>query len=290
MKPIFRCIVFILFLLALNTSQARAQNGKVQIHWFGQSATKLTTPDGKVIVIDPYLTKNPKTPEQYRDLDALGKVDLVLVTHAHGDHLGDAPDIVKKQNAPLWAPQGLAASLASLGVVPQQLSNRMAQGGSIMPFGPTSVKIFMVHAEHNSELVWNNPATGKNEIHFGGEPCGYVIQIENGFKIYHMGDTGLFGDMKMIAEYYKPDLIMIPIGGGPAVMNPEAAAYATRNFLKPKYALPIHYGTNPLLVGTPQEYMKALDKTSTKVFPINPGDKLEIEANEKGTFQVSQAK
>src|SRR5439155_21534754 len=95
------------------------------------------------------------------------------------------------------------ASLASLGLVPQELSNRMAQGGNIMPFGPNSVKITMVHAEHNSELVWNNPATGKNEIHFGGEPCGFIIQLENGFKIYHMGDTGLFGDMKMIGEYYK---------------------------------------------------------------------------------------
>src|SRR5256712_5122207 len=217
---------------------ARAQTGKAEIQWLGQAATKITTPGGKIIVIDPWLTTNPKTPAQYKNLDALGKVDLILVTHAHGDHLGDAPELAKKHNAPLWAPQGLAASLASLGLVPQELSNRMAQGGSIMPFGPNSVKITMVHAEHNSELVWTNPATGKNEIHFGGEPCGFIIQLENGFKIYHMGDTGLFGDMKMIGEYYKPDLILIPIGGGQFVMNPADAAYATRNFLKPKNALP----------------------------------------------------
>src|SRR2546428_6139945 len=217
---------------------ARAQTGKAEIQWLGQAATKITTPGGKIIVIDPWLTTNPKTPAQYKNLDALGKVDLILVTHAHGDHLGDAPELARKHNAPMWAPAGLAASLASLGLVPQELSNRMAQGGSIMPFGPNSVKITMVHAEHNSELVWTNPATGKNEIHFGGEPCGFIIQLENGFKIYHMGDTGLFGDMKMIGEYYKPDLVLIPIGGGPFVMNPADAAYATRNFLKPKNALP----------------------------------------------------
>jgi len=273
MKQILRSIVVI---LALFAGQAWAQSGKVEVLWLGQSAIKLTTSGGKVIVIDPYLIKNPKTPDQYKNLDALGKVDLILVTHAHGDHLGDAPELAKKHNAPLWAPQGLAASLASLGLVPQELSNRMAQGGNIMPFGPNSVKITMVHAEHNSELVWNNPATGKNEIHFGGEPCGFIIQLENSFKIYHMGDTGLFGDMKMIGEYYKPDLVLIPIGGGQFVMNPADAAYATRNFLKPKYALPFHYATNPFLTGTPQEYMKALGKSSTKVFPINPGEKLEF--------------
>jgi len=138
------------------------------------------------------------------------------------------------------------------------------------------VKITMVHAEHNSEYAWENPETKKTEVHFGGEPCGYIIQLENGFKIYHMGDTGLFGDMKFIADYYKPDLILIPIGGGQFVMNPVDAAYATNSLLKPKYALPFHYATNPALVGTPEEYIKALGKTTTKVFSINPGDKVEF--------------
>ena len=88
-----------------------------------------------------------------------------------------------------------------------------------------------------------------------------------------MGDTGLFGDMQLIADYYHPDLIMIPIGGH-YVMSPRDAAYATNHYLKPKYAIPMHYGTNPFLKGTPQEYIKALGETRTKVYPLNPGDAL----------------
>ncbi|HEY9447352.1 MAG TPA: MBL fold metallo-hydrolase [Burkholderiales bacterium] len=122
------------------------------------------------------------------------------------------------------------------------------------------------------ELLWPN-AQGKPETHVGGEPVGYIIGLENGFKIYHMGDTGVFGDMQLIADYYRPDLIMIPIGGH-YVMGPKDAAYATNHDLKPKYAVPMHYGTNPYLKGTPAEYIEALGKTGTKVFPIDPGDKL----------------
>lgn len=254
----------------LNSQQA--QTGKIEILWLGQSATRITTISGKVIVIDPYLTQNPKTPQQYKNLDELGKVDLILVTHAHGDHLGDGPELAKKNKAQLWGPAGLDQSLVTLGVLPAELAPRMNKGGVIMPLGP-DIKITMVRAEHSSELVWKNPATGKDETHVGGEPGGFIIEFENGFKLYHMGDTALFADMKFIGEYYKPDLIMIPIGGH-FVMNPKDAAYATNQYLKPKFAIPIHYATNPMLKGTPQEYQQALGTTSTKVFPINPGDKL----------------
>ncbi len=264
----------LLFLLVALAVPAYAQGGKVEILWLGQSATRITTPTGKVILIDPFLTKNPKTPQQWKNLDALGKIDLILVTHAHGDHLGDGPEIAMKQKAPLWGPAGLDQSLVTLGILPTELAPRMNKGGTITPLGP-DIKITMTRAEHSSELVWKNPATGKDETYVGGEPVGFVIELENGFKIYHMGDTGLFGDMKLIGEYYKPDLIMIPIGGH-FVMSPKDAAYATREFLKPKFAIPIHYGTFPPLKGTPQEYMQALGQTSTKVFPINPGDKLEF--------------
>ncbi|MBI3078424.1 MAG: metal-dependent hydrolase [Deltaproteobacteria bacterium] len=249
-----------------------AQGGKVEVLWLGQAATRITTPTGKVIVIDPFLTANPKTPAQYKNLDALGKVDLILVTHAHADHLLDAPALAKKHNAPLWGPAGLNQSLITLGVLPVNLAPRMNKGGVITPLGP-SIKIAMTRAEHSSELVWKNPATGKDETHVGGEPVGFIIEFENGFKLYHMGDTGVFADMKWIGDYYKPDLVMIPIGGH-FVMSPRDAAFATREYLKPRFAIPIHYGTTPVLRGTPQEYIQALGDSPTRVFPINPGDRL----------------
>ena len=141
-----------------------------------------------------------------------------------------------------------------------------------MPFGP-NIKITATHAEHSSELMWKNPATGKDETHVGGEPVGYIIELENGFKIYHMGDTGIFGDMKLIGEYYKPDLIMIPIGGH-YVLSPKDAAYVTKYFLRPKFAIPMHYATNAFLKGTPEEYMDALGKNSADVLYLKPGEKV----------------
>ena len=250
-----------------------ADKGKIEVLWMGQSATRITTVTGKVIVIDPFLLKNPKTPAQYKDLKALGKVDLILVTHGHFDHVADAPALAKLNNVPVYGPAGLNQAWTSLGILPPELSQRFGKGGTIMPFGPNGVKITATHAEHSSEIAWHNPATGKEETHVGGEPVGSIIELENGFKIYHMGDTGLFGDMKFIGDYYKPDLVMIPIGGH-FVMNPKDAAYATNNWLKPRYAIPFHYATIPVLKGTPAEYIEALGATQTKVFPINPGDKL----------------
>ena len=129
----------------------------------------------------------------------------------------------------------------------------------------------MTRAEHSSEYKWTNPQTGRQEIHVGGEPAGFVVELENGFTIYHMGDTGLFGDMGFIGEYYRPDLILVPIGGH-FVMSPDDAAYATRMFLKPRFAIPMHYGTNPMLKGTPQEYLEALGTSDTRVLVLDPGD------------------
>ena len=267
-----KMIVGLLCLLAAGA--ASAQSGKVEIQYLGHSAFKFTSVSGKVIVIDPFLTQNPKGTEVTKNLDNLGKVDLVLVTHAHGDHLGDATEIAKRNKAPLYALSALTRALVSVGAIPGDLTMFANKGGRVSPLGP-GITITMTHAEHSSELSWKNPVTGNVDTHFGGEPVGFVIEFENGFKLYHAGDTGLFGDLKLIGELYKPDLVMLPIGGH-FVMNPQDAAVAVRDSLKPKFAVPMHYGTFPPLKGTPEEFEKALAGVPVKVLSMKPLDKLQF--------------
>jgi L-ascorbate metabolism protein UlaG (beta-lactamase superfamily) len=222
---------------------AASAQGKAELLWYSQAGFKLTTPGGKVILIDPWIMGGTLTPPELKDLGKVGKVDLVLVTHGHGDHLGDAMEISK--------------------------SNK---GGTIQPF--PGVKITMTHAEHSSEMLLKDDH-GKDTTYSAGEPVGFIIELENGFKIYHMGDTGVFGDMKWIREYYKPDLVLVPIGGH-FVMDPKDAAYAIKELIKPKMAWPMHYASNPMLKGTPAEFKAALGQTTVQVIDAKPGDKKEF--------------
>lgn len=255
------------------TAPSETKKAGVEILWLGQSAFRITSPGGKVIVTDPWLIRNPLTPAQYKDLQNLGKVDLLLVTHGHLDHIADAPAIAKMNNIPIHAPGDLNATLGALGVLPPQQLPRFNKSGTVMPVA--GIKVTAVRAEHSSVYAWMNPATQKTEIHPGGEPVGYIIELENGFRIWHMGDTGVFGDMKLIAEYYKPDVVMLPIGGN-FTMAPADAAFATRALIKPKVAIPMHYGANPLGQGTPAEYIEALGQSSTRVVPLKPGEKVDF--------------
>ncbi|MGS0757930.1 MBL fold metallo-hydrolase, partial [Roseateles sp. GG27B] len=118
--------------------------------------------------------------------------------------------------------------------------------------------------------------TDKDEVHVGGEASGFMIEFENGFKLWHMGDTGVFGDMKLLGDLYKPDLVLMPIGGGPFVMNLVDAAYAARELIRPKAVIPMHYGTNPGLPGTPQQFSAALGQSAIKVLAMQPGETLEF--------------
>ena len=251
-------------------ANAQAPAGKAELQWFSQAGFKLTTPGGKVIMIDPWIKGATRLPDEFKDLSKLGKVDLILGTHGHGDHLGDAMEISKTNNVPIWGPAGMNQFLATLGMMPGNLVPRMNKGGTIEPF--PGVKITQVRAEHSSEMILKDPTTGKDTSFPAGEPVGFIIQLENGFKIYHMGDTGLFGDMRMIGDMYKPDLLLIPIGGH-YVMDPKDAAYATRELIKPKMAFPMHYASNPFLKGTPAEFKAALGTTNIQVVDMNPGDK-----------------
>ncbi len=243
---------------------------KIEVLWLGQSAFRITTPGGKVIVTDPWLVRNPTTPQQYKDLAALGKVDVLLVSHGHLDHIADAPAIAKLNNIPMYAPGDLNATLGALGVLPAEQLPRFNKSGTVTP--APGISVTAVRAEHSSVYAWQNPATQKTEIHPGGEPVGYIIELENGFRIWHMGDTGVFGDMKLIAELYKPDLLLVPIGGN-FTMAAALAAHATREYIRPKYAIPMHYGANPLGKGTPAEYMDALGNAPVRVLPLKPGEK-----------------
>ena len=274
MRDYLRSVAAVLFAVLAGASTLATAQSKTQVQWLGQASTKIVTPGGKVIMIDPWLTSNPKTPEAYKRLEALGKVDLILVTHGHFDHMADAPALAKMYNAPVYGPAGLMQTFATLGLVPASQAVRFGKGGTVTPLGD-KIKITQTRAEHSSEVAHKNPITGKDEVHVGGEPAGFIIELEDGFKIYHMGDTGLFGDMNLIGAYYKPDLVLIPIGGH-FVMSPKDAAVATREMIKPKYAIPIHYGTIPVLKGTPAEYISALGNTATRVYVLEPGQAVEF--------------
>jgi L-ascorbate metabolism protein UlaG (beta-lactamase superfamily) len=242
--------------------------------WLGQAGFRITTPGGKIIVIDPWITGGPKAPPAFKaDLAALGKIDLLLVTHAHVDHLGDAPALAKLNNTVLYGPADMITPLQTLGMLPPNLGHRFNKTGSVQPF--PGIKVTAVQAEHSSLIVFNNPATGKNESHPAGEAMGYIIQLENGYKIWHMGDTGLFGDMKFISDRYQPDLVLIPIGGN-FTMDPDDAAYAMKTWIKAKAVIPIHYNSNPLAKGTLAEFQAAMKGSKTKIVPMTEGQMIEF--------------
>ncbi|MEI8402312.1 MAG: metal-dependent hydrolase [Alcaligenaceae bacterium] len=249
-----------------------AAGAKVEIQWLGQAGFRIVSPGGKLIVIDPWIKGGPKAPANYKaDLAALGKIDILLVTHAHVDHLGDAPELANLNKTKLYGPADMVTPLITLGLIPAELGHRFNKTGNVKP--APGIKVTAVKAEHSSLIVWNNPETKKNESHPAGEAMGYIIELENGFKIWHMGDTGLFGDMQFIAEHYKPDLVLIPIGGN-FTMDPEDAAFALNTWIKPKMVMPIHYNSNPLTAGTLAGFQAAMKGSSIKIVPMTEGQTL----------------
>ena len=265
---IVRALATAALALAAGLALAQANSGKVEVVWLGQAAFKITSPGGKVIVTDPWLRTNPLTPAEYKKLETFGKIDVLLVTHGHFDHVADAPALALMYETPMRAPGGLNQSLDTLGVLPSKLLPRMDKGGTIEP--APGIRVTAVHAEHSSLYVWQNPATGKNETHVGGEPIGWIIELENGFRIYHAGDTAVFGDMRTIGERYKPDLALVPIGGN-FTMDPADAAWAVKEMIRPKTVIPMHYGTNPLAKGTAKEFSDAMGASAIKVIVAVPG-------------------
>lgn len=244
----------------------------VEVLWLGHATFRITSTTGKVIVIDPFLTKNPRTPAKYKDLKALGKVDLILVTHGHSDHIVDLPELAKMTGATVVGNFEFANNLVALGMLEGSKTIAMNKGGTVAPLGP-GIKVHMVPAEHSSsaDLVALKPdTTGVRHI-AGGVPVGYVVEFESGFKVYHTGDTDVFGDMALIHRFFKPDLALVCIGGH-FTMDPERAAYALRELIRPRQVLPMHYGTYPVINRTPAELKAALGDAPIRMLDVKPGD------------------
>jgi len=228
------------------------------ITYLGHSTFRLQSPGGKQILIDPWVMTNPMCPDNLKNVDDL---DLVLITHGHMDHFADALPVLQASGATAVGMFEVAAWLNAKGI---ENAIGMNKGGSQQVEGIT---ITAVHADHSSAIQ-----DGEQTV-YGGEACGYVIEFENGFTIYNTGDTALFGDMRLIAEMHQPDLLMLPIGDH-FTMGPAAAAQAIR-LTGATRVLPMHYGTFPLLTGTPEKLRElTTDIPDLQIYDIKPGEKL----------------
>jgi L-ascorbate metabolism protein UlaG (beta-lactamase superfamily) len=224
----------------------------IKLTWLGHSTFRIATPGGKTIFIDPWIMNNPMCPEADKKVK---EADILLCTHGHGDHIGDAVAVVKQHN-PLVV--GIFELCLWLGKKGAKQISPMNKGGT-QTVG--DIKVTMVHADHSCGIQ------DGDEIVYGGEACGFVVEFANGVKIYHAGDTNVFGDMAIIRELYAPEIIMLPIGDC-FTMGPREAAYAIK-LLQPKTVIPMHFGTFPQLTGTPHE-LKSL-VPGVEVLEMKPG-------------------
>ena len=269
-----RCFSFLACLLL--TPSGVLASEQVEVLWLGHATVRFTSVEGKVIVVDPFLIKNPKTPPEYKDLKAIGKVDLILITHGHTDHSRDLKELAEMTGAKVVTPFGFGLNMMSLGILDSDKTIVMNKGGTVSPLG-RGIKVRMVPAEHGSNVDFTIGGLSVKPLEArvmeGGPAVGYVIEFENGFSVYHSGDTAVFGDMALIHEFYKPDLAMVCIGGH-FTMDPEGAAYATKKFLKPNKVIPIHYGTYPVINRTPAEFVSAMGDSRIEIIVMQPGQKL----------------
>jgi L-ascorbate metabolism protein UlaG (beta-lactamase superfamily) len=224
--------------------------------WLGHSTFRLDTAGGKRVYVDPFLNGNPKCPENEVTPE---RVDIIAITHAHGDHLGDTIDLAKKHNATVVATVELADWLAMKHDLQDNVRDPN-KGGTVDVDG---VKFTLTHAFHSSS---------NDNLEYMGEPCGIIVTSDDGKKAYFAGDTCVFGDMQLIRRLYSPDVAVLPIGGH-YTMDPREAALAVE-LLGVDRVVPCHYGTFPVLKGTPAE-LKELAPNVT-VEDIEPGGSITL--------------
>ena len=229
--------------------------GLVKLRWFGHSAFEITSAENLKILIDPFISNNPVSPVKVEEIDA----DVICVTHGHADHFGDTMEIANRTGAVIIGNHEHSVYLARQGFD----TEGMNIGGSIKLH---NIGITMVEAKHSSDMDFIE------EIGAGGNPCGYIIQLENGRKIYHTGDTGIFSDMRnVIAIIYKPDILLIPIGDR-YTMGPMEAAIASQ-WINPELVIPMHYNTFPVIQQNPREFAERVESSNPeiKVIILEPG-------------------
>ncbi len=228
----------------------------VKLTWLGHATFKVETPGGQTLLIDPWVMGNPACPDNLKSFE---KIDTMLITHGHFDHIGDAVELAKQHKPKVVCIPETANWLGSKGV--ENLAE-MNKGGTQKV---NDIEVTMVTADHSCGIL------DDGKIIYGGEACGYVITFEGGFKLYHAGDTNVFGDMKIIGELYQPGLACLPIGDH-YTMSPREAAYAIR-LLGVKAVIPMHFGTFPILSGTPDQLGELTqDIDGLEILDLKPGD------------------
>ena len=229
--------------------------------WLGHASLRLDTEAGTRIYVDPFLSGNPSCPEDEREPE---RCDLVLLTHGHGDHLGDAVAVAGRFGCPVVAPVELRDWLSAGHGLAEDDRQALNKGGT-ETFA--DVRVTLTDANHSSS-TW---ADGK--IVYTGEPCGLILRPESGPTIYVAGDTNVFGDMALIRRLYAPDVAVLPIGDH-FTMGPEEAAVAAELVGAPR-VVPVHYGTFPLLTGTP-DALRPLLPPGVELLVPTPGETLSL--------------
>jgi L-ascorbate metabolism protein UlaG (beta-lactamase superfamily) len=236
------------------------------ITYLGHSTFKITTPTGKVVLLDPWVEGNPACPAALKKFERL---DVMLISHGHGDHMSDTVALARQ-----FKPQIVCIYEVHLWLASKGISNTMPMSkGGTQRVG--EIEVTMTQAIHSSGIE------DDGKVVYAGEPAGYIVRLPGGLVLYHAGDTGLFGDMRLIGELYSPEVALLPIGDL-FTMGPREAAKAVR-LLEVRHVIPMHYGTFPILTGTPEALrQQTQDISGLEIYALKPGESLGQAATHAG--------